>query len=345
MQGQAIITKTNLSSRRNVILLAAAFAAVYIFWGSTYLAIKYAIETLPPFLMAGARFVIAGLILYVWALFSKDYEKPSAAHWRTSLIVGTLLLLGGNGGVVFAEHYISSSLAALLVATEPFWIVLLGWLWLKGARPNLKVALGLFIGFVGVWLLIGGQNTGGGAVTTANASMQIISAIVIMAAALSWALGSIYGLRSPVPKSALMTAGMQMISGGSVLLLVSLLSGEWSKFSLAQVSSNSWFGLIYLIIFGSLVGFTAYSWLLKNAPPAMVATYAYVNPVIAVFLGWLIAGESFTGQMLVGAGVIVGSVMLITTQNKDVEEVKVAENEIHESQVPPRNTKALSASA
>ena len=342
MQGQAIITKTNYSSRRGLILLVAAFAAVYIFWGSTYLAIKYAIETLPPFLMAGARFVVAGSILYVWALVSKDYEKPKPEHWKTSFIVGTLLLLGGNGGVVFAEHYISSSLAALLVATEPFWIVLLGWLWLKGARPNLKVALGLVIGFLGVWFLISGQNTSGAA--TATGSMQIISTIVIIAAALSWAVGSIYGLRSPVPKSALLTAGMQMLSGGAVLLLVSLISGEWSKFSIAQVSANSWFGLIYLIIFGSLVGFTAYSWLLKNAPPAMVATYAYVNPVIAVLLGWLIAGESFTGQMLVGAGVIVGSVMLITSQNKNEEEF-AEENEIHESQIPPGNAKALSASA
>jgi drug/metabolite transporter (DMT)-like permease len=321
MQERAIITKTNYTSRRGLILLVAAFAAVYIFWGSTYLAIKYAIETLPPFLMAGARFVFAGLILYVWARFSKDYEKPEAAHWRTSLIVGTLLLLGGNGGVVFAEHYISSSLAALLVATEPFWIVLLGWLWLKGARPNLKVALGLVVGFVGVWLLIGGQPTGGAA-ATATGSMQIISTIVIIAAALSWAVGSIYGLRAPVPKSALLTAGMQMISGGAVLLLVSLLAGEWSKFEIAKVSTNSWYGLVYLIVFGSLIGFTAYSWLLKNAPPAMVATYAYVNPVIAVFLGWLIAGESFTAQMLVGAGVIVGSVMLITSHNKDAGEAE-----------------------
>lgn len=340
MQGRAIITKANYSSRRSLILLVAAFAAVYIFWGSTYLAIKYAIETLPPFLMAGARFVVAGLIIYVWARFSKDYEKPKPAHWRTSFIVGTLLLLGGNGGVVFAEHYISSSLAALLVATEPFWIVLLGWLWLKGARPNLKVALGLFIGFFGVWLLISGQNTSG-APAAANGSMQIISTIVIIASALSWALGSIYGLRSPVPKSALLTAGMQMLSGGLVLLLVSLLTGEWAKFSIAQVSSNSWLGLIYLIVFGSLVSFTAYSWLLKNAPPAMVATYAYVNPVIAVFLGWLIAGESFTGQMLFGAGVIVGSVVLITSHNKD-EEDSVTEGEIHESQIPPGNSRALS---
>jgi drug/metabolite transporter (DMT)-like permease len=156
MQTNTQMTTTN--ANRNFALLIAAFAAVYIFWGSTYLAIKYAIETLPPFLMAGSRFIFAGSILYVWARFSKDYEKPSLKHWRTNLIVGTLLLLGGNGGVVLAQHYISSSLAALLVATEPFWIVLLSWLWLKGTRPNWKVALGLLIGFLGVYLLIGGQS-------------------------------------------------------------------------------------------------------------------------------------------------------------------------------------------
>ncbi len=302
------------NTKRNFALLIAAFAAVYIFWGSTYLAIKYAIETLPPFLMAGARFVFAGALLMTWARFSKDYEKPKAAHWKTSFIVGTLLLLGGNGGVVFAQHYISSSLAALLVATELFWIVLLSWLWLKKPRPNLKVALGLAIGFLGVWLLINGQTTN----HSADAgSMQFFGAIAVMIAALSWAAGSIYGLRAPIPKSSLQTPGMQMLSGGLVLLFVSLVAGEMSKFAIAEVSTNSWFGLIYLVIFGSLIGFTAYSWLLKNAQPAMVATYAYVNPVIAVLLGWLIAGESFTGQMLIGAGVIVGSVVLITSQDKD----------------------------
>src|SRR5215203_2500089 len=158
MQNQVIKNTNN----RNLAVLIAAFAAVYIFWGSTYLAIKYAIETLPPFLMAGSRFLFAGAILYIWARFSKDYEKPSFKHWRTSFIVGTPLLLGGNGGVVLAQHYISSSLAALLVATEPFWIVLLSWLWLKGTRPNWKVALGLLIGFFGVYLLIGGQSGNAG---------------------------------------------------------------------------------------------------------------------------------------------------------------------------------------
>ncbi len=318
---------TKINPNRNTFLLFAAFAAIYIFWGSTYLAIKYAIETLPPFLMASARFVIAGSILLVWARFSKDYEKPKAAHWKTSFIVGTLLLLGGNGGVVFAERHISSSLAALLVATEPFWIVLLSWLWLGKSRPNLKVVSGLIIGFFGVWLLISGQVASD---ATSADSMQFFGAIAVIAAAMCWATGSIYGLRASVPKSSILTSGMQMFSGGLVLFLVSLIAGEWSSFRVSEVSNNSWFGLVYLIVFGSLIGFTAYSWLLKNAPPAMVATYAYVNPVIAVFLGWLIASESFTTQMLVGAGVIVGSVVLITSHKRS-EKILVAENEMHGS--------------
>lgn len=324
--------KTN-QTKRVSLLLIAAFAAVYIFWGSTYLAIKYAIETLPPFLMAGARFAVAGSILLIWGWFSADYEKPTRAQWRTSLIVGSLLLLGGNGCVVFAEHYISSSLAALLVATEPFWIVLLSWLWLKKERPNLKVVSGLAIGFVGVWLLINGQGAKGAANSD---SMQSFGAVVVIIAALSWATGSIYGLRAPVPKSSLLTAGMQMFAGGSVLLLVSGLSGEWTQFNIAEVSKNSWLGPIYLIVFGSLIGFTAYSWLLKNAPPALVATYAYVNPIIAVFLGWLIAGESMTPQMLVGAAVIVGSVALITSTNS--ENKKLEESELETSHCPNFST-------
>jgi len=306
------VTKTNQTARVSLVLIAA-FAAVYIFWGSTYLAIKYAIETLPPFLMAGSRFLIAGSILYVWARFSADYEKPTLKHWRTSFIVGTLLLLGGNGCVVLAEHYISSSLAALLVATEPFWIVLLSWLWLGGNRPNWKVALGLLVGFVGVYLLIGGQSS---TAAVANDSGQMLGAFLVMFGAFCWALGSIYGVRATTPKSSVLTSGMQMLSGSFVLMLVGTFTGEWSNFNIADVSTNSWLGFVYLIIFGSIVGFTAYSWLLKVASPSMVATYAYVNPVVAVFLGWIIAGESLTMQMLIGAGIIVGSVALITSNSE-----------------------------
>ncbi len=324
---------------RKLVILIAAFFAVYVFWGSTYLAIKYAIETLPPFLMAGSRFLFAGSILFLWARLSKDYETPKFEHWRTSFIVGTLLLLGGNGGVVLAQHFIPSSLAALLVATEPLWIVLLSWLWLKQSRPNWKVALGLALGFAGVWMLISGRATT--TVSESGSTGQWIGIIAVILGAFSWAAGSIYGLRSAVPKSSLLTAGMQMIAGSISLLVVGIVRGEWSTFDPSAVSFNSLFGLTYLIIFGSLIGFTAYSWLLKNARPSMVATYAYVNPVIAVLLGWLIAGESMTGQMLIGAGIVVTSVMLITSQSAEDNEQE--ESAIHRSEALAENCGTASA--
>lgn len=308
---------------RKLLLLIAAFFAVYVFWGSTYLAIKYAIETLPPFLMAGSRFLFAGSILFLWARLSKDYETPKFEHWKTSFVVGTLLLLGGNGGVVLAQHFIPSSLAALLVATEPLWIVLLSWLWLKRSRPNWKVALGLLLGFAGVWMLVSGRPTSVN--QSSGGAGQWIGIFAVIIGAFSWAAGSIYGLRSVTPKSSLLTAGMQMIAGSFSLLLVGIIRGEWSTFDPSGVSTTSLIGVVYLIIFGSLVGFTAYSWLLKNSRPSMVATYAYVNPVIAVLLGWLIAGESMTGQMLIGAGIVIGSVVLITSQNSEDKEAEVEE--------------------
>ena len=294
------------------LLLVAAFAAVYIVWGSTYLAIKYAIATMPPLLMAGSRFLLAGGILALAGRAAADYEKTTAAQWKTSFVVGGLLLVGGNGLVVLAERSIPSSLAALLVATEPFWIVVLGWLWLHSTRPNWQVVLGLVLGFVGVYLLVGEQlfvGAGGG-------QAHLWGVGLVLAAAFSWAAGSIYGLRSPVPKSAVLASGMQMLAGGALLVLLGSLAGEWRSLHLGQVTTASWLGFGYLVVFGSLVAFTAYSWLLKHASPARVATYAYVNPVVAVLLGRVLAGESLTQQMLVGAAVIVGSVVLITTQQE-----------------------------
>jgi drug/metabolite transporter (DMT)-like permease len=310
-----------IDPKRSVVLLIVAFAAVYILWGSTYLAIKYVIETLPPFISTGSRFLLAGATLFIVGRLSKDYEKPTLTQWRSSAVVGTLLFLGGTGGVVIAEHHITSGLAALLVATEPFWVVLLSWLWLKGARPDWRVALGLLVGFVGVYLLMDG-----GAVQAGSETNRLFGMILVIAAALCWATGSIYGVRAPASKSPILASGMQMLAGGSALLLAGTLMGEWTGFEISVVSRNSWFALAYLLVFGSLITFTAYSWLLKNARPAMVATYAYVNPVIAVILGWAIAGESFTGRTLLGAGVIVGSVVLITSQTSEaiVEEKTVS---------------------
>jgi drug/metabolite transporter (DMT)-like permease len=302
-----------MDPKRKAALLVAAFAAVYVLWGSTYLAIKYVIETMPAFLSTGARFLLAGLTLFIVGRFSKDYQRPTLAEWRSSLIVGALLFLGGTGGVVLAEHHITSSLAALLVATEPFWVVLLSWLWLKGARPDWKVALGLLIGFAGVYLLIGGADIS----VAGNGTRQSFGMALVIGAALCWAAGSIYGVRAPASKSPILASGMQMLAGGSALIIAGTLKGEWTGFDVSVVSLKSLLALAYLLVFGSLITFTAYSWLLKNARPAMVATYAYVNPVIAVILGWAMAGESFTGRMMLGAAVIVGSVVLITSQNSE----------------------------
>ena len=293
------------------LLLFAAFAAVYLLWGSTYLAIKYAIVTMPPFLMAGSRFVLAGGILALAGRASATYEKPTLAQWRTSAVVGALLLVGGNGLIVLAERTLPSSLAALLVASEPFWIVLLGWWWLGQARPGGRVVLGLLLGFGGVYLLVGEQLAAGGG------HAQLLGVGLVLAAALSWAAGSIYGLRAPKPRSPVLASGLQMLCGGALLLLLGTAAGEWRGLRPGQFGAAAWLGWGYLVVFGSLVAFTAYSWLLQHAPPARVATYAYVNPVVAVLLGWAVLGEQLTGQMLVGAAVIVSAVVLITTQQKE----------------------------
>jgi drug/metabolite transporter (DMT)-like permease len=336
---EVMSTVRTLDEKRKLIFLIAAFAAVYVIWGSTYLAIKYAIETLPTFIMAGVRFLIAGGILYAVARVMPGYEKPKAVHWRTSFIVGTLLLGVGNGAVVLGEHYISSSMTALLVATNPFWMVTLGWIFMGKGKPGYKVALGLLIGFAGVTLLVLGRPEASGAA----GDSQLLGIVLVVIATIGWALGSLYGADAPTAGSNVLAAGMQMLSGGLVLTVVSLVAGEWQTFDYRSVSSVSWLALVYLIFVGALVAYTAYSWLLQNASPSAVSTYAYVNPVVAVFLGWIIAGESLTGQMLVGAGVIIASVMLITSNNK--KKISSGEIDIHESITPVGTCKPASESA
>jgi drug/metabolite transporter (DMT)-like permease len=300
------------------LLIWAAFGAVYIIWGSTYLGIKYAIETLPPFLMAGARFLIAGAALYALARLGfgnsgRPGERTLASHWRAAAVIGTLLFLCGNGGVTWAEGYITSSLAALLVASEPLWIVLLSWLLPGGTRPGGKVWLGIALGFAGVWLLVSAGTTAAGG---DGGGTSIVGAGVVLGASVAWAVGSIYSLRASLPRSPLLSSGMQMLAGGSLLLLVGVLSGEPARLDFNSVSTRSLLAFLYLTVFGSVVAFTAYSWLLRNASPARVSTYAYVNPAVAVLLGWALAGEAMTAGSLVAAGIIVASVALITSRAK-----------------------------
>lgn len=286
--------------------LLAAFAAVYLVWGSTYLAIRFAVETLPPLLMAGVRFIIAGGILLAWARLRGGPQGPTRRDWITGLFGGALLLLGGNGAVVWAEQRVPSGIAALLVAVVPFWMVVLDWLRPGGRRPAALVFVGLGLGLAGLGLLVGpsGLRAGG--------EIDVVGAAVLIAGSLSWAVGSLYTKGSPRPSSANNGSGTQMFAGGICLLVVALLGGEGGRLDLAHASARSLMGFAYLVTFGSLIGFTAYAYLLAHTSAAKAATYAYVNPVVAVLLGWAFANEPITSRTIVAAAVILAGVAIIT---------------------------------
>jgi drug/metabolite transporter (DMT)-like permease len=296
--------------------IIAAFAAIYTIWGSTYLFIRFTIETIPPFLMGGVRFVLAGAVLFVWARL-RSGEKTTLVQWRTTAIVGAMLIFAGNGSVVWAEQFVPSGIVALLVAVLPFWMVLIEWLRPNGTRPTLGVSIGLIVGIVGLIVLIGPgalhPSAQSDAAAQAGNGVALKGALVLMISSLTWAAGSIYSRHAPLPKSAFLATGMEMLLGGAMLVVAAVLHGELSGFSIAQVSTKSMIGFAYLTTIGSLVGFTAYIWLLGHQPPSRVSTYAYVNPVVAVFLGWAFAGEPLSGRTAIAAAIIIGAVALITT--------------------------------
>jgi drug/metabolite transporter (DMT)-like permease len=281
----------------------SALIAVYLIWGSTYLAIRYAVETMPPFLMAAARFIISGGFLYALRRFSGD-PRPNAVEWRSATVIGVFLLVGGNGGVVWAEQFVTSSLAALLVATVPLWMVLMDALRPAGRRPGLPAAAGILIGFGGVILLI--RSVAGSADTT---SLAGASALIL--ASLAWSIGSLYGRTARLPASQLLGTAMQMLAGGAALLLVATVVGEWTDLDITTVSRRSALALVYLTVIGSSA-FVAYVWLLRVAPTPLVATYAYVNPLVAVLLGYSLAQEPMTLRTLLAAALIIGSVALVS---------------------------------
>jgi drug/metabolite transporter (DMT)-like permease len=286
--------------------ILAAMAAVYLIWGSTYLGIRYAIETIPPLLMAGSRFVTAGLIVLIWQ-WSRGAARPTWQHWRSAAVIGGLMMLGGNGGVTWAEQHVPSGLAALVIGAVPIWIVMLNWLVFGGARPNGRMALGLASGLIGVMVLIGPAEFAG------SEGLDLVGAVVLMGAAISWAIGSLYSRRAPLPTSPMMATGMEMLAGGILQLIAGTLLGEWSNLNVGNISLQSATAWVYLGTFGSLIGFSAYIWLLRHTTPARAASYAYVNPVVAVFLGWAVAGEAIAPRTLIAAAIIIGSVVLITS--------------------------------
>ena len=290
--------------------LLTAFAIVYVIWGSTFLAILFAIETLPPFLMASARFLVAGSLLYAWSRLVNGASAPTLTNWRATAVVGALLLLGGNGLLVWSEQRIPSGVAALLVGTVPCFMVLIDWLRPGGSRPTGLVIAGLFLGLLGLAWLIGPDALLGGG------RADLIGAVVVVIGSFSWALGSVYSRHAATPPSPFLSTAMQMLGGGAALLVLSLLLGEPWAFDASAVSLRSALGLLYLILLGSIVAFSAYIWLLRVSTPTRVSTYAYVNPVIAVILGWALAGEALTTRMIVAATVIVSGVALITLAPK-----------------------------
>jgi drug/metabolite transporter (DMT)-like permease len=287
-------------------LVLVAFAAVYLIWGSTYLAIRVGVESFPPLLLAGSRHLVFGLLFYPFLRW-KTGVRPTLAHWRTATLTGFLLLFVGNGGVCVAEQTVPSGVTALLVATVSLWMVLVDWLRPGGVRPVARVLMGLLLGFGGLALLVGPKDLGG------SARINPAGVAILVVAAFAWACGSIYSKHGQMPSSPLLGATMQSLTGGIALWIVGWMSGEVRSLHLGAVSTRSWVAMAYLIFFGSMMGFTAYIYILKHSTATRVATYAFVNPVVALFLGWLILGESITTRTMLAAAVILAAVLLVIT--------------------------------
>ncbi len=279
-----------------------AFAVVYLAWGSTYLAIRIALETLPPLTMAGVRFLTAGAILYLVARL-RGAAAPEPRHWGATAAIGALLLLGGNGSVSWAQQAVPSALAALVAAATPLWMLVFSW---KTDRPGPRAIVGLLVGLAGMLLLVlPGWKSG---------ALDLLHLGVLVGGTVSFAAGSIYSRRALLPSDTILSTGMQMLAGGVLLSLAGGLTGE--RVDLAGVSAKSLLAAAYLVVVGSLAGYTAYAWLLRVRPAAQVSTYAFVNPVVAVLLGWLFGGERMPLHSLAAAGVIVASVATIVTRPK-----------------------------
>lgn len=283
---------------------AAALGAIYLIWGTPFLGRRIALESFPPLLMSGTRFTSAGLLMIALAFF-RGAGWPRILHWKQTLWVGALLLLGGNGSVVLAQQSVPSGLASLFIGMVPIWIVLVDWAWKGGPRPTGKVVAGLLLGFLGILLLADPRTL------ASFDEIRTAHALLLLAAPVLWAAGSIYAREADLPESHIMTIGMQMFCGGLLLLAAGTGIGEWSRLDWNRVSARSVYALVYLIVVASMIGFNLYIWLLKKMPASRVATYAYVNPVVALFLGWKYAGEPVGFRVLFSAGIILSAVALV----------------------------------
>ncbi len=282
--------------------IAIAFLCVYVFWGMTYLAMRVAVVDIPPHLMAGGRFLVAGSVLYTWARY-RGAARPTSKQWWAAAVIGAFLLLGGNASVAWAEQRVPSGLAAVLIGVVPIWMV--GMEWARGgSRPAKRVIGGLILGVIGVGLLVSPQ-------AGSHSEVDLLGAAVLVLASASWAWGSVTSKSAPLPPSPFLATSMEMISGGIIILIVAVLAGQLHGFSLSAISGRAAAAWLFLVVFGSLVAFTAYIWLLGMTSIAKAGTYAYVNPIVAVLLGWAILHEPITLRTVLATLVILLGVALV----------------------------------
>ncbi len=288
--------------------LVVAFTAIYIIWGTTYLAMRIAVDTIPPFTITAGRFLLSGGFLLGFMSWARGISLPSWKQWRSAALIGCLLMIGGNALVMWAIQKIPSGICAVIIATMPLWMALFDWCFYKGPKPGWKVSLGLLAGLFGIILLIGPAK-----LISGETSFHLPSMVAIICAPIFWSIGSLHSRTVDLPDNVFMSTAAQMFCGGAVLLGISFLLGELDSIDWAAVTWQSLMAAGYLTIFGSLVALTSYMWLLKNANASRVATYTYINPVIAVFLGWLVLNEPISTQTLIAILVIISSVILIVS--------------------------------
>ena len=313
------VPATGRSARPSRLALLLAFLAIYLIWGSTYLAIRYAVETIPPLLVVAVRHCLSGLVLFAWAR-ARGW-RPTAAEWRSSLVLGLLYFTIGHGLLHWAETIVPSGLAALLMSAEPIWIALMAMLVTREERLTGRTAAGLLLGIVGVALLMRGGMQG------SHHAGLLLASVALLVSGFSWSAGVIYSRRDSLPKDAVARAGMASLCGSALLLVAALASGEVARAHWSNFSARSLWSVAYLIVFGSVIAFTAYTWLLEHCSPTLVSTHTYANPIVAVFLGWILAGEIITLRVVAAGAVTLLAVFLISrgTGGKLAEEISEAE--------------------
>lgn len=324
---------TNTAPEPKKSLIIAAFAALYIIWGSTYLGILYAIKNIPPLFMAGTRFLVAGSLIFIWCLIKKEKLPPLRSMLPIALS-GILMLFIGNGAVTWVEQYLPSGLAAIIVATVPLWFVLLDKRQWSYYFSNKWIVFGLLVGFAGVLLLFAGKSND----NILGDRTKTIAFCVLIVGTIGWAVGSLISKYKQVQGSTIMKVAIQMLSSGVLFIIAGFIANEQDHFSWSNVSTTSFLALAYLIVFGSLIGYLSYIWLLSVRPPSIVGTYAYVNPIVAVFLGWLVAGESISRQQVIALSIILLGVVLVNlAKEKKAKPKQVVDKEMNNVMQPQRS--------